>query len=104
MAKEPESVEAFFAEVALADDARVTAYVADLQKDLGEADEVSARRLVERLALALQASLLVRHAPAYVSDAFCASRLGGDWGLAFGTLPRGLDLRAIIDRAAPATS
>jgi putative acyl-CoA dehydrogenase len=82
----------------------VTAFVADLQKDLGEADEVSARRLVERLALALQASLLVRHAPAYVSDAFCASRLGGDWGIAFGTLPRGLDLRAVIDRAAPATS
>jgi putative acyl-CoA dehydrogenase len=104
MAKEPESVEAFFAEVALADDARVTAYVADLQKDLGEADETTARRLVERLALALQASLLVRHAPSYVADAFCASRLGGDWGIAFGTLPRGLDLRAIIDRAAPATS
>jgi putative acyl-CoA dehydrogenase len=82
----------------------VTSYVADLQKDLGEADEVSARRLVERLALALQASLLVRHAPSYVSDAFCASRLAGDWGFAFGTLPRGLDLRAIIDRAAPATS
>jgi putative acyl-CoA dehydrogenase len=104
MAKEPESVEAFFAEVALADDARISSYVADLQKDLGEADEVSARRLVERLALVLQASLLVRHAPSYVSDAFCASRLGGDWGIAFGTLPRGLELRAIIDRAAPATS
>jgi putative acyl-CoA dehydrogenase len=104
MAREPESVEAFFAEVALADDARVTSYVADLQKDLGEADEVSARRLVERLALALQASLLVRHAPSYVSDAFCATRLGGDWGFAYGTLPKGLDLRAIVDRAAPATS
>jgi putative acyl-CoA dehydrogenase len=104
MAREPESVEAFFAEVALADDARITSYVSDLQKDLGEADEASARRLVERMALALQASLLVRYAPAYVSDAFCASRLAGDWGLAFGTLPRGLDLRAIIERAAPATS
>jgi putative acyl-CoA dehydrogenase len=104
MAKEPESVEAFFTEVALADDARITAAVADLQKDLGEADEVTARRLVERLALVLQASLLVRHAPSAVSDAFCRSRLEGDWGVAFGTLPRGLDLRAIIDRAAPATS
>jgi putative acyl-CoA dehydrogenase len=49
----------------------------------------------------LQASLLVRHAPAYVSDAFVRSRLEGDWGNAFGTLPRGLDLRAIVDRAAP---
>ncbi len=101
MAREPESVEAFFAEVALADDARVTSYVADLQKDLGEADEVSARRLVERLALALQGSLLVRHAPPAVADAFCASRLGGDWGHAFGTLPRGLDLAAVVQRAAP---
>lgn len=101
MAREPESVEAFFTEVALADDARITSAVSDLQKDLGEADEHSARRLVERLALVLQASLLVRHAPASVADAFCVSRLGHDWGSAFGTLPRGLDLRAIIDRAAP---
>ena len=101
MAREPESVEAFFAEVALADDARITAAVSDLQKDLGEADEVTARRLVERLAVVLQASLLVRHAPEAVADAFCTSRLEGDWGMAFGTLPRGLDLRAIVDRAAP---
>ncbi len=100
MAREPESVEALFAEVALADDARITAATADLHKDLGEADEVSARRLVERLALVLQGSLLVRHAPAEVADAFCTSRLAGDWGHAFGTLPRGLDLRAIVDRAA----
>ncbi len=101
MSREPESVEAFFAEVALADDARITSATADLQKDLGEADEVTARRLVERLALVLQGSLLVRHAPTEVADAFCTSRLAGDWGLAFGTLPRGLDLRAIVDRAAP---
>jgi len=55
----------------------------------------------DNVGVVLQASLLVRHAPSYVSDAFCASRLGGDWGIAFGTLPRGLDLRAIVDRAAP---
>ncbi len=101
MAREPECVEAFFAEVALADDARITSAVSDLQKDLGEADEVTARRVVERLALVLQGSLLVRHAPAAVADAFVASRLQGDWGSAFGTLPRGLDLAAILDRAAP---
>jgi putative acyl-CoA dehydrogenase len=101
MAREPESVEAFFAEVALADDARITAAVSDLQKDLGEADEVTARRLVERLALVLQGSLLIRHGPAAVADAFVASRLEGDWGNAFGTLPRGLDLAAIVERAAP---
>jgi putative acyl-CoA dehydrogenase len=102
MAREPECVEAYFAEVELADDARITAAVSDLQKDLGEADEVTARRLVERLALVLQGSLLVRHAPAEVADAFLASRLGGDWGSAFGTLPRGVDLTAVLTRAAPA--
>ena len=102
MAREPECVEAYLAEVALADDARITASVSDLHEDLGEADEVTARRLVERLALVLQGSLLVRHAPAEVSDAFIASRLEGDWGAAFGTLPRGLDLPAIVRRATPA--
>ena len=58
-----------------------------------------ARRTVERLGLALQGSLLVRAAPAAVADAFCASRLGGDGGRAFGTLPPGVDGRAIVERA-----
>lgn len=49
----------------------------------------------------MQASLLVRHAPAAVADAFCASRLGGDWGRAFGTLPGGVDAAALLDRAGP---
>jgi putative acyl-CoA dehydrogenase len=57
-----------------------------------------ARRLVERLALALQGSLVVRYSPQPVVDAFCASRLAGDRGLAFGTLPAGLELEAIIER------
>jgi putative acyl-CoA dehydrogenase len=55
--------------------------------------------VVEDLALALQGSLLVRHAPAAVSDAFCAARLGAQAGRAYGTLPSGVDARAIIDRA-----
>jgi putative acyl-CoA dehydrogenase len=53
------------------------------------------------MALTLQGSLLVRFAPAAVADAFCASRLGGDWGHTFGTLPPGVDARAIVDRATP---
>jgi putative acyl-CoA dehydrogenase len=57
---------------------------------------------VEALALALQGSLLVRHAPQAVSDAFCATRLGGDWGHAFGTLPPSSDVRSILARAWPA--
>ena len=64
-------------------------------------DELQARVLVRDLVLGLQAALLIKHAPAAVADAFCASRLGGDGGGAFGTLPRGLDLRAIVDRAGP---
>jgi putative acyl-CoA dehydrogenase len=43
----------------------------------------------------------VRHANAAVADAFSASRLGGEHGLAFGTLPRGVDFHRIIDRARP---
>jgi putative acyl-CoA dehydrogenase len=66
-----------------------------------EAIEFGARRLVEELALALQGSLLVRHAPAAVADAFCAARLGGGAGRVYGTLPAGVDAGAIIDRAYP---
>ena len=66
-----------------------------------EGAEFGARRLVEELALTLQASLLVRHSPGTVADAFCASRLGGEGGRAYGTLPGGVDARAIIDRACP---
>ena len=67
-----------------------------------ETVEARARRLVERMALALQGSLLVRFGDAAVADAFCASRLAGDWGQAFGTLPTGTDFRRIVERHTPA--
>lgn len=54
--------------------------------------------IVERMALALQGSLLLRYGDPAVSDAFNASRLSGDWGVAYGTLPTGLDTAAILDR------
>jgi putative acyl-CoA dehydrogenase len=105
MARTPEAVESFVAELALAAgaDRRLDAAVAELRETLADpADaELRARRVVERMALALQGSLLARHAPPYVADAFCASRLGGDGGLAFGTLPRGADVGAILERATP---
>jgi putative acyl-CoA dehydrogenase len=63
------------------------------------ADQNQARRLVERLALALAGSLHVRHAPPQVAEAFLASRLAGDWGRPFGTLPPGVDSKSILDRA-----
>jgi putative acyl-CoA dehydrogenase len=103
LGREPASVEAFFAELDLARgaDARLDDAVIGLKAGLSDLDEIEARarRLVERMALALQGSLLVRHAPAAVADAFCASRLAGDWGHAFGTLPRGVDTGAVLERA-----
>jgi putative acyl-CoA dehydrogenase len=63
-------------------------------------DEGQARALVRELVLALQAALLIKHAPAVVADAFCASRLDGEGGSVLGLLPRGADLHAIVERAA----
>jgi putative acyl-CoA dehydrogenase len=106
--REPETVDALFAELALAAgaDRHLDQAVAGLKDTLAEAsaDESLARRTAERITLVLQASLLVRHGHPAVADAFCASRLGGDWGHAYGTLPAGLDLAAIIERATPKTS
>ncbi|MFE4588418.1 acyl-CoA dehydrogenase family protein [Streptomyces laurentii] len=108
MARQPVAVEAFFAEVDLAAgaDRRLDTAVARLRKELTElgdpeALQFRARRLVERLALVFQGSLLVRYGHPAVADAFCASRLGADGGLAFGTLPTGLDTGAIVERSAP---
>lgn len=103
MSREPRVVEAYFAEIekAAGGDARLDAGIARLQKELGDLDgiEARARRVVEQMAMLFQGSLLVRHAPAYVADVFCASRLSGDWGQAFGTLPKGVDAKAIVARA-----
>ncbi|WP_007023350.1 acyl-CoA dehydrogenase family protein [Saccharomonospora iraqiensis] len=102
MAREPESVEAFLAEVdeAAGADARLDAAITDVRRELGDLDDVEyrARRVVERMALVLQGSLLVRHGDKAVADAFCASRLDGDRGTAFGTLPRGVDTDAVLAR------
>jgi len=103
--REPEAVEAFFREVdrGRGHDARLDAFVDGLRDELTDFADVErrARRLVERMALALQGSLLVRVAPAAVVEAFIGSRLAGDHGKAFGTLPRGVDCAAIIERAWP---
>ncbi|RCW72736.1 isovaleryl-CoA dehydrogenase [Pseudorhodoferax soli] len=63
--------------------------------------EAQARRLAEDIALAVQAALLVRHSTPAVADAFCASRVDGDWGRSFGSLPSACDFDAIIARATP---
>ncbi|MBV1938848.1 acyl-CoA dehydrogenase family protein [Streptomyces sp. BV286] len=105
LGRAPDTADALFAELALAHgaDARLDAAVTRLRDQLaGLRDiETGARRLVELMALTLQGSLLVRHAPGAVADAFCATRLGGDWGHAFGTLPSSANLNAILNRALP---
>ncbi len=103
--REPAAVAAFLAECELGrgSDARLDAALDRLPAGLDAASEEDARRVTEQMALALQGSLLARHAPPYVSDAFCASRLGGDWGTVPGTLPSGLDTAAIVARARPAS-
>jgi len=83
-------------------DARVQAFSERLLARLAAPerhDEAQARALTRDLVLALQAALLVKHAPAYVADAFCASRLDGEGGAAFGLMPRAVDARAIVQRA-----
>ncbi len=65
------------------------------------ANEMEARRLAQDVALAVQAALLYQSAPAAVFEAFCDSRLGGDWGQAFGTLGADVDFDALITRAMP---
>jgi putative acyl-CoA dehydrogenase len=100
----PKAAEIIQHEVAGAGDKRLQVFVAYLQQRLRAADrndESQARVLVRDLVLALQAALLIKHSPSVVADAFCASRLNGEGGGAFGTLPRGLDLRSLAERAAP---
>jgi putative acyl-CoA dehydrogenase len=99
VAKEPASVESVLDEIHLARgaDRRFDEYVAQIETKT--ADEGSARRLGETLATALQASLLLRFSPPYISAAFCETRLSSGWGRAFGTLPSGVDSENILNRA-----
>lgn len=103
--KSPASLGVFLDEVAQARgaDRHFDAFLQRLQKDLSSFDEVEyrARDLVDRMALVLQASLLLRHAPSVVAEAYCASRLTGGDGVNYGRLPRGVDCRAIIQRHLP---
>jgi putative acyl-CoA dehydrogenase len=101
----PETLEAFLAECREGAPAerRLRDWLRALERELRDQRDVEsrARRLVERMGLALQASLLVRYGDAAVADAFCASRLSQDRGFAYGTLPRGVDAAAIVERHRP---
>ena len=110
LTRQPESAEAFFAELdqAAGADSRLDQAVVRLRKELGDPSEARARHLAEAMALTLQGALLVRYGDPAVADAFAASRLADDgggfpgWGRAFGTLPGGTDTAAIVRRATPA--
>ncbi|MGH9099541.1 MAG: acyl-CoA dehydrogenase family protein [Acidimicrobiales bacterium] len=99
----PESIDAFVEEVSVpaGEDRRLAQAVEALRKDLVDAGnlEARARHFAERLALVLQASLLLRHGEPAVADAFVSSRLEHGHGGAFGDLPRGVDLHAVLERA-----
>ncbi|MFD5596075.1 acyl-CoA dehydrogenase family protein [Streptomyces griseorubiginosus] len=103
--REPQALNAYLLEIGRTRgaDHRLDAAVKSLFTELADLEGIEgrARHLTERLALVLQGSLLVQHAPPEVADAFCASRLGGDGGASFGTLPTSLDLAKVVDRARP---
>jgi putative acyl-CoA dehydrogenase len=98
LTREQQAAEVFFAELdaAAGADRRLDEAIARLRKDAADPGEAAARRLAEAMAITLQAALLVRHAPAPVADAFTATRLGGDGGRAYGTLPASAPARQII--------
>jgi putative acyl-CoA dehydrogenase len=83
-------------------DPRYDAALDRLAAELADPDQLPlrARRIAGQLAVCLQAALLLQHAPAAVADAFCATRLGGDWGAVLGTLPPGTPVAELVDRAA----
>jgi putative acyl-CoA dehydrogenase len=105
LTRSPRSLEVFLHEVELAGgaDRRLDARVQELKSQFSDAGtlETRARRVVESMALCLQGSLLVRNAPPAVADAFCASRLAGEAGLEYGTLPAGVDFEGILERGRP---
>ena len=114
LTRQPESAEAFFAELdqAAGADSRLDQAIARLRKEVSDPSEARARHLAEAIALTLQGALLVRYGHPAVADAFAASRLADDsgslwgpwgWGHAYGTLPSGTDTSAIVGRATPET-
>ncbi|MCP5088444.1 MAG: DNA alkylation response protein [Rhodobacteraceae bacterium] len=103
LGREPEALPAFMAEVkqARGNDGNLDRAIDELRNELEDADglEGRMRMVAELMALTLQGALLTQHGPTEVAEAFCASRLAPRYRGAFGTLPKGLDLDAIIGRA-----
>jgi putative acyl-CoA dehydrogenase len=105
LSREPEALNAWIVEVGMArgEDPRLDRAIESVLESLADISslEAGARRLAGTMAACLQGALLVQHAPAAVADAFCATRLGTEYGGTMGTLPRGADLAAIVERTTP---
>jgi len=105
LSREPAALEAWIVEVGKAsgEDHRLDRAIESVLESLADASEmeVRARRIAGTMAACLQGALLVQHAPAAVADAFCATRLGNEYGGTMGTLPRGVDLTSIVERTTP---
>ncbi len=105
LSREPAALNAWIVEVGKAsgEDHRLDAAIQKVLESLADVSELElgARRLAGQMAACLQGALLVQHAPAEVADAFCATRLGQEYGGTLGTLPRGIDLAAIVERTTP---
>jgi len=105
--REPATLDAWLSEVGRMRgvDQRLDRMVEHILADLGDLDQAEgrARSIATRMAVALQAAQLLDGGDPDVADAFCASRLGGEWSGVFGTLPAGVNARAIVDRATPGT-
>jgi putative acyl-CoA dehydrogenase len=101
LSRDQDSAAAVFAELdsVAGSDVGLDASVARLRQEVTEAQPASARRVASSLALCLQGAQLVRTAPAAVADAFCATRLAGDWGHVLGTVPSSVDTRLLLERA-----
>jgi putative acyl-CoA dehydrogenase len=103
MQREPDTVPVLLDEIrkARGADRRLDTFTDRLEEELRDREdlETRGRHVIEMMVLGLQGALLVQHSTPAVADAFCASRLDGRWGRAYGTLPANLDLRGIVDRA-----
>ncbi|MBI5106926.1 MAG: acyl-CoA dehydrogenase family protein [Solirubrobacterales bacterium] len=105
LARTPEALGVLFEELdaGTGQDTRYDAFVQSVKSEFDHPEDLEhrARRVVERLALGLQGSLLLRHAPEPVADAFVATRIAGDGGVHYGTIPPGVDVGAIVERHLP---
>ena len=102
MATRPESIDVLFDELARStgQDPRLDAHIEGLKPQFDDLESIQyrARKVTQDIAVALQGSLLVRHGHPAVAEAFLATRMDGQWGGAYGTMPAGLDLAPILER------